>query len=67
MSSPGPVESAVSNFVAAGLYPEDEDIITAQLPSATLKSLGSLLDRARSDVKVRQNQASREDQLTITD
>ena len=52
MASPGPVEQAVSNFVDNGLYPEDENVITAELPSATLQSLGKLLDRARSDVKV---------------
>ena len=53
MRAPGAVEQAIHNFVDSGIYPEDAEVIAAELPSATLQSLSTLLNRARSDVKVR--------------
>ena len=43
---------ALAQCVGEVRYPEDDAIITAELPSSALAGLGELLERAREDVKV---------------
>jgi hypothetical protein len=43
---------AIGKFDDHNAYPENEAVITADIPSATLTSLGQILDEAREEVKV---------------
>lgn len=38
--------------ITEGSYPEDEDVVSAELPSSVLQGLSVLLEQARADVKV---------------
>ena len=43
---------AVFQSVKDGTYPEDEQVISAELSSTALNNLSELLEQARTDVKV---------------
>ena len=43
---------AIFHSVEDGTFPEDEQIISAELSSTALNSLSELLEQARADVKV---------------
>jgi len=45
------LSSAVYGFVDHRTYPEEEDVISAVLPSSTLEDLARLLEQARHEVK----------------
>lgn len=55
-SSDDHLSNAILQSVEDGLYPEDEDIVSAKLPPSALTSLSELLEQARADVKVREPQ-----------
>ncbi len=44
---------AVLQSAKDGVYPESEEVITADVPATTLPVLLELLDKAREEVKVR--------------
>ena len=46
------LSQAVFRAIQEGSYPEDEQIVAAELPSSALNSLSELLEQARADVKV---------------
>ena len=46
------LSEAIFQAVQDGSYPEDELIVSAELPSSAVKQLSELLDEARADVKV---------------
>ena len=52
MVSESRLNEALTRCVGEVSYPEDDAIITAELPSSALAGLEELLDRAREDVKV---------------
>ena len=52
MVSESRLNEALTQCVGEIRYPEDDAIITAELPSSALAGLGELLERAREDVKV---------------
>jgi hypothetical protein len=43
---------AVFSSVDDGTYPENEKVISAELPTSALNNLSELLEQARIDVKV---------------
>ena len=43
---------AVLEHIQAGAYPEDEEIISAELPPSALPEVSRLIERAQGDVKV---------------
>ena len=44
---------AVLNHVQNGVYPEAEDVVSAELPAAAIPEISRLIGQAREDVKVR--------------
>ena len=46
------LSQAVFRAIQEGSYPEDEQIVAAELPPSALNSLSELLEQARADVKV---------------
>ena len=46
------LSQAVFQSVKDGSYPDDEQVIAAELPSSALESLAKLLEQARNEVKV---------------
>ena len=53
LPSDGQFTQAVFDYVKDGAYPEDTNIVSAELPSSALQSLSELLEQARAEVKVR--------------
>ena len=51
--SDGRLSEAVFRAVQDGVYPEEETIVSAELPSSAFDSLQQLLEQARAEVKVR--------------
>ena len=51
--SDGQLNDAVFRAIQDGLYPEEETIVSAELPSSAFDSLLELLEQARAEVKVR--------------
>ena len=47
------LSDAVFRAVQDGVYPEEETIVSAELPSSAFDSLLELLEQARAEVKVR--------------
>lgn len=45
---------AVLNSVQSGTYPENEEIVAAEISPSALPTILKLVDQAREDVKVRQ-------------
>ena len=43
---------AIVKSVEDGVFPEDGDVVSSELPSSALVSLSNLLEQARADVKV---------------
>lgn len=43
----------VLEHVQNGVYPEDEEVISAELPSSALPTVSKLIDQAREELKVR--------------
>ena len=48
------LSDAVFHAVQDGAYPEEEIIVSAELPSSAFDSLLELLEKARAEVKVRE-------------
>ena len=46
------LDQAILKSVKDGLYPEDEEVLSAELPSSALESLEKLLQDARTEVEV---------------
>ena len=44
---------AILNHVQSGVYPESEEIISAQLPSSAISEISHLIEEAKEDVKVK--------------
>lgn len=55
-SSDDQLSNAILQSVEDGFYPEDEDVVSAELPPSALTSLSELLEQARTDVKVKEPQ-----------
>lgn len=51
------LSKAVYQHVDLGTYPDNEEVISAELPSTALETLSKLLDQARADVKVSDHNA----------
>ena len=59
------LSEAVLQFVQESAYPEDEDVVSAELPPSALTSLSKLLDQARIDVKVSEREEEREREFSM--
>ena len=46
------LSEAVYHAVQDGTYPEDEAVVSAELPSSAFDNLQALLEKARAEVKV---------------
>jgi hypothetical protein len=47
------LSKALFSSIRDRTYPEDEEIVSAELPSSALQNLSQLLEQARGEVKVR--------------
>ena len=47
------LSQAIFNSINDGSYPEDEEVVTAELTPSALDRLADLLEQARAEVKVR--------------
>ena len=53
------LSQAIFNSINDGSYPDDEEIVAAELPPSALDKLAELLEQARTEVKVRRTQTKR--------